>query len=110
MWKGWSKLKLTAIILKAPSVIKLVQFRFANIYARSMKNTPLIFALFLTIMLFSCKSDDSVTCVTCSAPQTLDFVLCKESDGNASVNGENTGTPYDLYLQDLQEDGASCGG
>ncbi|MCW5519905.1 hypothetical protein J1N09_08655 [Aureitalea sp. L0-47] len=59
--------------------------------------------------LFSCKSDDSVTCTTCSAPQTLDFQLCEESDGNASVNGENTGTPYNIYLQDLQADGVTCG-
>ena len=62
-----------------------------------------------TASLFSCKSDDTVTCRTCSAPQTLDFELCEESDGNASVNGENTGTPYNIYLQDLQADGVSCG-
>jgi hypothetical protein len=76
-----------------------------------MKSHPSLY-IFLLLMfgLFACKSDDSVTCVNCSAPQTLDFTLCRESDGNASVNGENTGTPYDLYLQDLQADGANCGG
>lgn len=92
------------------SVIKTIPFRSAIRHSSLMKNTPIVIALFLAVIFTSCKSDDSVTCVTCSAPQTLDFVLCKEGDGNASVNGENTGTPYDLYLQDLLEDGANCGG
>lgn len=70
----------------------------------------------LTILLsastfvLSCKSDDTRGCVTCSAPNTIDFTLCEEGDGNASVNGENTGTSYDVYIQDLRADGAVCGG
>ncbi|MBT8262733.1 MAG: hypothetical protein KJO05_07920 [Bacteroidia bacterium] len=75
-----------------------------------MKFYYTIIALLGIAFLTSCKSDDTGGCVTCSAPQTLDFVLCEEGDGNASVNGENTGTPYDLYLQDLLDDGADCGG
>ncbi|WP_158676780.1 hypothetical protein [Pukyongia salina] len=76
-----------------------------------MKYYPSVYiCAVLVASLFSCKSDDSVSCVSCSAPQTLDFTLCRESDGNASVNGENTGTPYDIYLQDLRADGANCGG
>lgn len=66
--------------------------------------------LFIALLCTACKGDDSRGCVNCSAPQTLDFQLCEEGDGNASVNGENTGTPYDLYLSDLKADGAVCGG
>jgi hypothetical protein len=75
-----------------------------------MKYITFTITLISVLILFACKSDDTGGCVTCTAPQTLDFILCEESDGNASVNGENTGTPYDLYLQDLQADGANCGG
>ena len=69
--------------------------------------------LFLTILifgsLFSCKEDDSVTCTTCNSPQTASFEVCRESNGNASVNGEDTGTNYDLYVTGLEEAGATCG-
>ena len=75
-----------------------------------MKIYPSLLAIIVLISIFSCKSDDTASCVTCRAPQTLDFILCEEGDGNASVNGENTGTPYNLYLQDLQADGTTCGG
>ena len=75
-----------------------------------MKFKPSIIILLLILSVISCKSDDTRSCTTCSAAQTLDFQLCEESDGNASVNGENTGTPYDLYLADLQADGTTCGG
>lgn len=60
-------------------------------------------------MFFSCKKEDSVTCTTCNSPQTISFEVCKESNGNASVNGEDTGTRYDIYIEGLLEAGASCG-
>ena len=68
----------------------------------------IVYALAFTL-LFSCKKDDSVTCTTCNSPDTLNFEICKETDGNASINGENTGVSYDLYIIDLQESGARCG-
>jgi len=61
------------------------------------------------LSLNSCKKDDAVTCTTCTSADTLSFELCRESDGNASVNGENTGTAYDAYLSDLQGTGVECG-
>jgi len=61
------------------------------------------------LLLFSCKKEDAVTCTTCNSPQTISFEICKESDGNASVNGENTGTNYDVYITGLEEAGATCG-
>ena len=63
----------------------------------------------LCLIISSCKDDDSRSCTTCSSPQTAEFQLCEESDGNASVNGENTGIQYDIYLADLKEDGTVCG-
>ncbi|GHC44182.1 hypothetical protein [Ulvibacter litoralis] len=63
----------------------------------------------VSILLFSCKSDDGPSCVSCSSPQTSVFQVCQESDGNASVNGENTGTSYEVYMADLVEVGVSCG-
>ncbi len=60
-------------------------------------------------LVFSCKEDDSVSCTTCNSPQTIAFEVCEESNGNASVNGEGTGTQYDVYIEGLVEAGATCG-
>lgn len=65
--------------------------------------------LVLTLSFFSCKKDDGVSCTTCSSPETSSFQVCEENDGNASVNGQNTGTPYDSYISGLEQAGASCG-
>jgi hypothetical protein len=92
-----------------PSVIKPKHFRSGCNQSVSMKHFTSVIALLTLLFLNACKSDDTGGCVTCSAPQTLDFVLCEEDDGNASVNGENTGIRYDIYLQDLVADGANCG-
>lgn len=69
----------------------------------------ILFTILILLFVFSCKEDDSVSCTTCNSPQTTAFEVCQESDGNASVNGENTGTSYDLYVADLEEAGAICG-
>lgn len=73
---------------------------------------PAFLALFFVCLIcfISCKKDDEKTCTTCRNEQTLSFELCRESNGNASVNGQDTGTDYDLYLADLQLTGTSCGG
>ena len=62
-----------------------------------------------TSLFLSCKKEDSVTCITCNSPQTTSFEVCRESSGNAFVNGENTGTNYDVYITGLEEAGATCG-
>jgi len=62
------------------------------------------------VTFFSCKEDDSRSCTRCSSEQSPAFEVCRESDGNASVNGEDTNTDYDLYLQGLRDAGATCGG
>lgn len=74
-----------------------------------MKRLVLILFLAFALSVFSCKKDDVVTCTTCSSPDTSNFEVCQEKDGNASVNGQNTGTPYGVYIQGLEETGASCG-
>jgi len=75
-----------------------------------MKKTSLIFAIFFSLSVFSCKKDEAVTCTTCTSPETTNsFEVCKEGDGNASVSGQNTGTPYDVYMSGLREAGAQCG-
>ncbi|MEZ4874511.1 MAG: hypothetical protein R2793_03430 [Flavobacteriaceae bacterium] len=60
-------------------------------------------------LLVSCKKDETRTCTTCTSPETLEFEVCRESNGNASVNGQDTGTDYDVYLSGLEDAGASCG-
>ncbi|MGV6828859.1 MAG: hypothetical protein ACWA45_05615 [Flavobacteriales bacterium] len=60
--------------------------------------------------LHSCSNDNKVTCTTCQSDQSPNFELCKESNGNASVNGEDTGVNYDVYLANLGETGVTCGG
>ncbi len=74
-----------------------------------MKKTIFIIGVLFGLSVLSCKKDEAVTCITCSSPDTLSFELCQEGDGNASVNGENTGTPYDAYLSGLQATGVQCG-
>ncbi len=69
----------------------------------------LFITLFIVGSLFSCKEDDSVTCTSCNSPQTTSFEVCRDSNGNASVNGEDTGTNYDIYITGLEEAGATCG-
>lgn len=61
------------------------------------------------LSLFACKEDDSRSCTNCSSDQTPTFELCRESNGNASVNGQDTGTDYDLYLDNLTAAGTNCG-
>ncbi len=75
-----------------------------------MRPKILAFFLFVTLFSISCKDDDSRTCTSCSSPETIEFEVCRESNGNASVNGEDTETNYDLYIADLEAAGATCGG
>ena len=63
----------------------------------------------MLLLFISCKEDDSRSCTTCNSPQTMAFEVCEESDGNASVNGEDTEIRYDIYIEGLLEAGATCG-
>lgn len=74
-----------------------------------MKKSFLILSACAMLFVLSCKKDDDISCVTCTSEATTVFELCKESDGNASVNGENTNTPYHVYLNDLENEGVLCG-
>ena len=74
-----------------------------------MKKISILIAIFSSLSIFSCKKDDGISCTTCTSPETSDFQVCKQNDGNASVNGQNTGTPYDAYISGLEQAGASCG-
>ena len=76
-----------------------------------MKNYKVIFiiSLFGFFTTISCKKDDGNSCTTCSSSQTQEFTLCEESNGNASVNGQDTGTDYDVYVQGLEGTGTTCG-
>jgi len=73
------------------------------------KNPYLIIILIVTATILSCKKDSGPSCVTCSSSQTSNFEVCEENDGNASVNGENTGTSYSVYISGLEATGTSCG-
>jgi hypothetical protein len=74
-----------------------------------MNKALIITTIICGLSIFSCKKDDGRSCTTCSSPNTTDFQVCEESNGNASVNGQNTGTPYNDYVQGLEDAGASCG-
>jgi hypothetical protein len=71
-------------------------------------NKTLLFTFFIVTVL-ACNKEDERTCRFCSSEQTPEFKLCREPNGNASVNGEDTGTNYQAYLDDLVVAGASCG-
>ena len=68
-----------------------------------------LFAIVSLLCLTSCGDDDERSCVTCNSDQTITFTVCEESDGNASVNGENTNTPFSVYIEGLRDAGAICG-
>ncbi|NND89174.1 MAG: hypothetical protein HKM28_08035 [Flavobacteriaceae bacterium] len=72
-------------------------------------NRFLFLSLLIGLLVGSCKKDDSPSCTTCSSDITANFELCQEANGNASVNGEDTGTDYELYFDNLIAAGANCG-
>jgi len=72
-----------------------------------MKKVFFILSIF-SLLVFSCKSDDTVVCSNCSSEITPQFELCKEANGNASVNGEDTGVKYNIYREGLVNEGVSC--
>ena len=69
---------------------------------------PATLALCCGLFMTSCGDDDNVSCVSCSNDVTLDFTLCREANGDASVNGQDTDTDYDVYLANLTQEGTSC--
>tara|TARA_R110002049_G_scaffold59518_14_gene160950 strand:+ start:37 stop:267 length:231 start_codon:yes stop_codon:yes gene_type:complete len=69
-----------------------------------------LFILLAFCAFVSCKKDDGGGCVNCTSDQTMTFEVCENSDGNATVNGENTNTSFEVYIDDLQAAGANCGG
>jgi len=72
-----------------------------------MKKVTVIFYC-LSLFLFSCGNDDGMSCQTCSSSLTPDFIVCNEN-GNASVNGEDTGTSFSVYIANLEEnEGTTC--
>lgn len=76
-------------------------------YSYSMKK-ELILLFVISLFVVSCKSDDAVVCTSCSSEITTPFQLCKEGNGNASVNGQDTGVKYNIYLEGLVNEGVSC--
>jgi hypothetical protein len=64
--------------------------------------------IIILVLVISCKEDDTVSCIICNSSQTIAFEVCEESNGNASVNGENTETLYATYIADLEAAGATC--
>ena len=73
-----------------------------------MKLQHICLSILLSVFLGACGNDDSATCGTCSNDLTLDFTLCKEGNGRASVNGQDTGIDYNVYLANLQQEGTTC--
>ena len=74
-----------------------------------IKTSHIITILLVITSVLSCKKDDGRSCITCSSSQTPNFEVCEESDGNASVNGQNTGTSYNVYISGLEAADTNCG-
>ena len=73
-----------------------------------MKKLYFIIAIVCSVSIFSCKKDDGESCVTCNSAETTNFEVCEKSNGNASVNGQDTGTPYNTYISLLESTGTIC--
>ncbi len=67
------------------------------------------FLIIVFSFLFGCKKDEAPSCTRCNSDLSGEFELCRESNGNASVNGQDTGTSYEVYISDLEETGVQCG-
>lgn len=65
--------------------------------------------ILFAILAFSCKKDEGGQCTTCASEQTEAFQVCEDGNGNAVVNGQVTGVPFDSYVLGLEEAGAACG-
>jgi len=74
-----------------------------------MNRRSLLIVLAVSIFVYSCKEDDTKSCTMCSSPETMDFEVCEEANGNASVNGQDTGTNFEAYISGLEAAGANCG-
>lgn len=68
--------------------------------------------LWLGLVIFvltACSKDKAeLECFTCTGETNMPFELCEDTDGKATVNGESTQTDFQVYLQNLQDDGVSC--
>lgn len=86
--------------------------RYSEIKMYQLKRSITLLLISCLLISISCKDDDASlqSCVTCNSPQTTPFEVCENSAGNATVNGEDTGTTFDIYISDLVAAGASCGG
>ena len=86
--------------------------RYYKSQHHTLKKSISTFLLISIVLASSCKKDDSLlqSCVTCNSQQTTPFEVCENSDGNATVNGEGTGTDFDTYIEGLLDAGATCGG
>ncbi|WP_339703059.1 hypothetical protein [uncultured Marixanthomonas sp.] len=62
------------------------------------------------VFILSCEDDTEISCVTCNSPETTAFEVCRDQNGNATVNGENTDTNYNVYVAGLEDSGVTCGG
>ncbi|RFN59210.1 hypothetical protein [Marixanthomonas ophiurae] len=69
-----------------------------------------LLAISSIVFTLSCEDDPEISCVTCNSPETTPFEVCRDQNGNATVNGENTDTDYNVYVAGLEESGATCGG
>jgi len=56
--------------------------------------------------LLSCEKDDQ-KCTTCTTSNQEEIAICELENGNAEVNGQDTGQEYDTYI-DIIEDTGSC--
>lgn len=63
---------------------------------------------FSSLLFISCQEDDTPECRSCTSEITTSFELCKESNGNASINGEDTGVDFAIYLDELVSEGVNC--
>lgn len=68
----------------------------------------IIFAFSCIALFASCNDEESRICTTCTSDLTAAFEVCREPDGNASVNGEDTETDFDVYVAGVEETGAVC--
>lgn len=106
MWRKFFDTPTILATMGHKRKIQINRFNSMTLLQNTIRHLTLIFSV---LLIAACQDDEGGGCTTCRQPQTLDFEVCENADGDAVVNGEDTDTPYDVYIANLVAEGANCG-
>ena len=106
MWRMFFDSRTTPATMGHKRKIQINRLDSMTHLQNSIRQATLILVV---LFISACQDDEGGGCTTYRQSQTLDFEVCENADGDAVVNGEDTDTPYDVYISNLVAEGADCG-